>query len=838
MSTLSLWTLLLASSSIFHNTQAAECISRIKDIYTAEKAVTNINIQRTYIICPNRRYKVGTYDYYGQSLRRGDNGEPPLPLLPNIKLQCGEDAHPSSSRSCFITSGDLQVDGTTTRGLGGENIGNVEIVGFVFEAALKHSFWATKSGSVTFQNCEWTNIDRSSGPIMLDYFDNFGREEMLTVSFEDCKFHNNQYFGYGAQTALVTGNSKQNKMTFARTVFLNNDMENNISSAGTRTHLIESLGEVSIQNSCFVNNKVAAANIAVYDSMFTSSEVVHANDKGGSLCQYASVFENYKQYQSLKPSCIPIDSSKTVCDLDIDLPTDRIEPVNHYVPFTINALEYDSSFEKDHSRLEGGCNRLGFLPTDGPDAQNTNDPICLDFGGCHVSHSVAGEYLVYRFAHSKGADVNGQVFVDISVRVASYSEKKILLELMYDKRVETKKILSSEGLGYQKFSTITWRNVPLKAEEPVHSIRFWFVDGNINFCAIGVEFSGQTLPPPTPVPTSKPDVLPGPIPKIPPIIWQALDYDTAYERSPNKSEGGCNNRGDGVDAQTTTDNTCINRDHSKCNIGWWAPDEYLIYQFTIPQGGSGMYNIRARAATRRSNRYIKMDLTTKNRETLWNSTSLSVPKHGKQNFNDIFWNSVFLEPNQYSLKLKSSGNTNLCSVAVLLSDTSSGPDPDDDNSKVVVPGIYSAMYYSDADFFDTTTANRGNCPFRKDTPIDAKINNDSTCKQSKTNFNGHCNIAFTAPNEYLVYDFKAKQDSIKVSLRVASKRKKKIHVELYSSNMVLLEEKVVSTLASNSWNGYHTLVVWDQIGIGNEETFKMKITFLQGQVNLCSFEIK
>ena len=156
MPTLSLWTLLLVSSSFFRTTQAAECISRINDIYTAEKAVTNTNIQRTYIICPNRRYKIGTYDYYGQRLRRGGNSEPPLTLLPNIKLQCGEDAHSSSSRSCFINSGDLQVDGTTTRGLGGESIGSVEIVGFVFEAALQHSFWATKSGSVTFQNCEWT----------------------------------------------------------------------------------------------------------------------------------------------------------------------------------------------------------------------------------------------------------------------------------------------------------------------------------------------------------------------------------------------------------------------------------------------------------------------------------------------------------------------------------------------------------------------------------------------------------------------------------------------------------------------------------------------------------
>mmetsp|Transcript_11289 Transcript_11289/g.32532 ORF Transcript_11289/g.32532 Transcript_11289/m.32532 type:complete len:175 (+) Transcript_11289:394-918(+) len=155
--TSSFWVLLVVDFSIFTATRAEKCLSSIIEIYDAEMAVTNTMVQRSYKLCPNRRYKIGTYDYYGKSLR-GSKSEPPLPLRPNIKIQCGDvdNVTPLSSRSCFIDSGDLQIDGTATNGLGGENLGSVEISGFVFENALKHSFWATKPGFVTFQNCEWT----------------------------------------------------------------------------------------------------------------------------------------------------------------------------------------------------------------------------------------------------------------------------------------------------------------------------------------------------------------------------------------------------------------------------------------------------------------------------------------------------------------------------------------------------------------------------------------------------------------------------------------------------------------------------------------------------------
>jgi hypothetical protein len=51
------------------------------------------------------------------------------------------------------------------RGIGDSRIDNVEIVGFVFQKAIQHSLLATKPGSITFQDCEWTvrsNIETKS----------------------------------------------------------------------------------------------------------------------------------------------------------------------------------------------------------------------------------------------------------------------------------------------------------------------------------------------------------------------------------------------------------------------------------------------------------------------------------------------------------------------------------------------------------------------------------------------------------------------------------------------------------------------------------------------------
>ena len=159
---------------------------------------------------------------------------------------------------------------------------------------------------------------------------------------------------------------------------------------------------------------------------------------------------------------------------------------------------------------------------------------------------------------------------------------------------------------------------------------------------------------------------------------------------------------------------------------------------------------------------------------------------------------------------------------------------------VVVPGQYNAMSFTN-DYLDDDSTRVGNCPFRKDTFVDAKINQDSICLQAISEFAQYCHIGWTKPNEYVVYDFKkqSSKTSVKVTVRVSSVSKRGIQVDLYSSNGgALVASKQIATTGTQSFDVYETLVVWNSITIGNGELYKMKVTFLEGAVNLCSFGIE
>lgn len=439
-----------------------------------------------------------------------------------------------------------------------------------------------------------------------------------------------------------------------------------------------------------MNNQVLSSGVAVYGSTLSSSRV-HSSSSGGKQCAFASSFQTLEQFQKLKPLCVA--SSKSVCDLLSSGPTPPpVIPAKLSVPFTINALEYDEASDSD-AVLEGGCNRAGILPPNGPDAQNTNDEVCKQFGGCHVSHTKPGEFLVYKFAHSKDFEVDGFVTVDVTVRMASATKKEIKLELLYNGQMEQQANFFTAGLGSGSYTDILWKNVQLRADQRAHAIRVSFVNGNINFCAIGAAY-GTGAPVKTPVPTLPPASTPGPTlrtsnPTLPPVS------------SPTRT-------------------------------------------------------------------------------------------------------------------------------------------PTSGNIKVVVPGQYNAMSFT-LDYRDQDTTREGNCPFRKDTPVDAKINGDSVCQQAVSEYTQHCHIGWTQPNEYVVYDFQkqASKASVKVTLRVSSNVKRDIQVDLYASNGgAALATKQIETPGRQSFDAYDTLVVWNSMNIGNGELYKMKVTFLEGGVNLCSFGIE
>ena len=153
---------------------------------------------------------------------------------------------------------------------------------------------------------------------MLDYFDERAPDKELVVTFRDCTFNDNRYFGREAHSALIFGNSNQNRLIVERTIFENNDMVYNNTDNATNSFLIESLGPTCIDRSCFIDNWVGASDVAIFGEKLVSSQAYVANSTGG-LCDFASSFQTLQQYEVMKPLCI--EATEDTCNFELDDPT-------------------------------------------------------------------------------------------------------------------------------------------------------------------------------------------------------------------------------------------------------------------------------------------------------------------------------------------------------------------------------------------------------------------------------------------------------------------------------------------------------------------------------------
>ena len=554
----------------------------------------------------------------------------------------------------------------------------------------------------------------------------------------------------------------------------------------SNTFLIESLGPTSIEESCFMNNLVQGAGVAVYGNQLVSSNV-HAVGSGGTLCEFASVFESLQQFESLQPLCIAAQMAN--CTM-LDLPTSNGENVTllkHYIPFATNSLDYDVAFESD-STFEGGCNRLGNLPVDGPDAQNTEDQVCLELGGCHISHSLPGEYLIYRFGHYSGEnEVNGLLYVDVTVRVSSVTSKQFTLQLLYnnDTEVAALQTLGTVGGSYDSYEDITWSNVPLRGSESIHSIKFIFTDGLINFCSISVQYSNQGM-----LNTSMPALATG---------------------SP-------------VAAPTTTT--------SMPALATGSPIVAPATATSMPALATGSPVAAPATAT-------SVPALATGSPVAAPATATSVPA--------LATGSPVVAPSSINTTLPPTFppypivTTAPSSAPIEIASPSSMAPNTTAKYEVLVPGEYSAMYFTEESVLDMEDGQLGDCRVRPESFVDAQINDDAICAQAQNEFGTTCNIAYTEDGEYVVYSFRKdpSQSSVSVTLRTASIKTRQLQVDILSHD----ESVQIATYdggnpSTGSSDTYNSITIWDQVDIGTEEYYKLKVTFPDGGVNLCSFAIE
>ena len=126
------------------------CIGSTNELIIEESKVTDLSVTREYVLCEEAVFNVGFLDYYfGQQ----GGGSDMIQLRPNLHLKCG--ASGSRSNNCLVTSGDVQMEGTTFYGAPGDILDNVVITGVTFANARKHTVWINKPGNILFQDCEF-----------------------------------------------------------------------------------------------------------------------------------------------------------------------------------------------------------------------------------------------------------------------------------------------------------------------------------------------------------------------------------------------------------------------------------------------------------------------------------------------------------------------------------------------------------------------------------------------------------------------------------------------------------------------------------------------------------
>jgi len=300
-----LWMFLLPSSTI-----GQSCYDNFEDIYEREAIVTDTSFPRFYTVCPRHIYEMGNLDFDGNLIKPPVGIVfPPLPLRPNITIRCGDQG--SRENLCWLRGGDLHMDGTKVLGIQDDTLENVVIEGFVFIGAREHSLLANKPGSITLRDCEFRDFTNSSVPIMLDFYDASNPSAELVTTFVDCDFRNNRYFGMGSQSALIYGNSNQNRIRIEGTVFENNNMVWNNTRPDTHSYIVESLGPVDMRKSCFKDNLVGSSDVVVFGNTF-ENELNFVKNSSGSLCPFSSVFETIDQFDTFTPTCI--EATSTGCD--------------------------------------------------------------------------------------------------------------------------------------------------------------------------------------------------------------------------------------------------------------------------------------------------------------------------------------------------------------------------------------------------------------------------------------------------------------------------------------------------------------------------------------------
>jgi len=303
--------LLVLLGSVVSSRAQTGCLGSTNAIAVRENQVTDFSLLREYTLCRGTTYEIGTLSANNEFIL--NSGQAMFPIRSNMYIKCGNGG---ANEGCFVSGGDVQVDGTNLFGNDFDSIHNVTFEGFTFQNTQRYGIWATKPGSITFRECTFKSNTLSLAPLFFDYYNPERLWETLDVSFVKCAFENNVYWGEGSSPAIVTANGVQNSLEFHKSLFNNNDYIFNNTNPEESSFLVESSGRVVMTDCCFENNQIGVSPVSVYGNgrgrLFEGNYGI-SNTR--TSCTLAAVYETAEHWEFSAPLCENFDS--TICRASI-----------------------------------------------------------------------------------------------------------------------------------------------------------------------------------------------------------------------------------------------------------------------------------------------------------------------------------------------------------------------------------------------------------------------------------------------------------------------------------------------------------------------------------------
>jgi len=257
------------------------------------------------------------------------------------------------------------------------------------------------------------------------------------------------------------------------------------------------------------------------------------------------------------------------------------------LPGRIEAEDYLRHFDTTPSINYGAAGSPHCDQKDGVDIELTLDNL----GRCNIGWTQPGEWLEYDITAPSSGNYS------FALRAASgASGTRLHLEL------------DGVSLGSRTLPQTSWQsfgdsNYIAQLSAGPHTLRVVFETQDVNLNYMTIE----------------------PVLTVPARV-QAESY-VRFPESDTVNQGAAASpqcdRGDGVDAQSTTDNGGV------CNIGWTQPGEWLEYDIARTPSGGASYSMTLRVASGSNGSLIKVDLDGVN------LGQYGVPNNGWQSFTNV-----------------------------------------------------------------------------------------------------------------------------------------------------------------------------------------------------------